>query len=103
MASKESWKLPGFSTDSRERRIANNTRMIAATRISTESQFSHGCAGSCATPSAFQNELSGPAKNRFSRAVLQISASACINEFVKDFQDYRGTRYKQSQSRSGQV
>src|ERR1700679_3170649 len=98
MASKVNWSLPGCSTESRERKIANSTRMIATTRISMVIQFSHGCAGSAAGwPSPARNEASGPARKRLNRTVVQTSASACINEFVDDFEDYRRARHQQPQ------
>ncbi len=61
---------------------------LATTRISMVIQFSQGCAGSAAgLPIALKNESSGPARKRLNRAVLQSSASACIDQFVYDFED----------------
>src|SRR5258708_7174466 len=70
--------------------IANNTMMIATTRISIVSQLLQGCAASCFTCTASSILFAGPARYLLKRIVVQTSDSisgCAMYQFVDDFED----------------
>src|SRR5438067_947670 len=97
MTSKACCSFPGRSMESCDRRIANSTTIIAATRISIDSDSDHG-RSDVFWPASESTALATPARWSLNRAVNHGSCSG-INNFDQDFQDGgRGGREQSHQS-----